>query len=214
MRRAFLQRCAPLVVVSLLLSGCMVMRTGGPPEPGAEQFVFDVVPGTGGGTEAEEIAGDLAAGEVEDATVVGRVDTPLGMISIVAYTEEADGITYRCRGTISPSGGGAACSSGDPPGNVSGPGPMEVRITGVGVMDDWTTVELEVGQAVTQIVATADGGTTYRSGVADGFSLIVYPTRRGPLTVRGLDGSGTAVSDPVETDDPRPLDQPPAPTDH
>jgi hypothetical protein len=185
------------VIAAVSLAGCGLGRLGGgQPEPGPEQFAFHVVPGEGAGEEASVVAEEMASGVVSDASLVGTVATPLGEFQIVTYTETADGLVMSCRAVTGDVSASGACES--PPRELEA---RQVEVSGVGVTDDWSTVDVVAGSDVVEVVARAEDGTTYRSDVAEGYALLVYPSERGGLAITGLDEAGEAVGPPVEVEE-------------
>ena len=189
-------RAIVVVAMAMALAGCGLARVGGQPEPGPEQFTFHVVPGGGTADDASRVAEEMASGPVTDASLIGTVATPLGQFQIVTYTETVDGFVMQCRALSGSNTASGSCQS--PP---TEPAPDEVTIQGVGLADGWATVDVVAGPEVVEVVGRAGDGTVYRSDLAEGYALLVYPTDRGGLTITGLDHAGEAVAPSVEVDD-------------
>ena len=201
-------RMMAVAVVAVVLAGCLA-RVGGP-EPGPEQFEFEVEPASGD-QDPGEVVGDFASGDVSEASIVGTVATPLGEMTIVTYTETVDGSVLRCRATVGPSTGGAACTEADDSSADPTVVPTELRLTSMGTTNEWATVEVETGDQVAVVRGVAEDGTVYRSEVAAGYALLVYPVDRGDLELRGVDAAGAVVTPPVQTEDVGGPDVAPAP---
>lgn len=188
-----------LLVLALGLSGCLA-RSFGPPEPGPEQFLFTVVPGAGPGDAANQAVTDMGgAADVEDADHRASVITPLGRVDIYRYTEVNEGETWTCEASLGASSASTGCT--DDPNGLGVGDDAPLALSGVG-FGNWTTVELRATDEVQSVVATAADGAVYRSNLVDGYALIVYPTRRGQLTVQALDADGSPLGEPIVTDVP------------
>jgi hypothetical protein len=181
----------------VLLTGCAVMRTGGPGDGAVEQFAFEARPGSGPGPDADALVAGYGQSP-EDADHVATIPTPLGDLHMVEFTDQGG----PCRGMLI--GGafgsvGCAAPGGDLGTNAA---PDELRVNGVGQIDDWAMVELEAGENVASVVATAADGRVYRADLVQGFGVIVYPLERGELSIQALDASSAPLGAPVVSDSP------------
>jgi len=187
--RAFL-----VVALCWTLTGCVVMRSGGI-ESGPEQFMFEVRPGSGPGPDADALV-EGHGQSPEDADHLATVATPLGDLTIVEFTDQGG----PCRGMlIGDAFGSVGCAA---PGGDLGPSapPDGLLVTGVGQIDDWAMVEIEAGENVASVVATAEDGRVYRSDLFDGLGVIIYPAERGELSIQAMDASATPLGAPVVSD--------------
>lgn len=186
----------------LLLPACFVARVeGGPVEQGPEQFVFTMVPGEGAGEAAHQAVDEMGE-NVQDAEHLAFVETPLGRVDLYRYSEVTDVEELTCRAVMTPGFGSAGCGL-----EGSGPGDDEVSPAGISVDGGWGVVEVTSGPMVARLSATADDGTVYRSNLLGGTAIIVYPLRRGELTLQGLNDQGQPVGSPARTETPEGLDQ-------
>ncbi len=188
-------RSLALLLVVALLSGCAVVGSSGRNEAGPEQFSFRVLSGAGPGPEADALVSGFAE-QGEAADHIATIPTPLGAVRVVEFVEQGSA----CRALlIESSFASVGCAS--PGGEVDGgAGPDELRVTGVGQMDEWTMVEIEAGDAIASVVATADDGRVYRAELHEGLGVIVYPSARGALSIQGLDAEAAPVGAPVVTE--------------
>lgn len=179
---------ALLALLALALSGCGLI-TASPGDPaGPEQFLFPAVAGEGKGARAEQLLEGMARGR--EADHLATVRSPLGDLHFLKYVG-ADGNS--CRAIIGPRFGSTACSFGEAAGF---PAAGEIVVSAAGV-DDWVIVEVTAGPGVAAATATAADGTTYRAQVVGGVGAVVYPARRGDLTIQALDAGDAPIGDTV-----------------
>lgn len=181
-----------LVALTVVLSACLIAQTE-EPEAGPEQFAFTMVPGSGPGPEANEAVDD----NTDDANHVAWVETPLGRLDLYTYTAMGQGPATTCMLIQSAMFGSTAC--GDTEAEFDDD---EVRLRGVGVVDDWAMVEIGAGDNVASIVLSASDARVYRSNVVEGWAIVVYPAERGNATIQGLDMDGNPVGTPVTAELP------------
>lgn len=188
-------RSGLVALLCLALAGCALIRTGGPGEGAVEQFSFDARPGTGSGPEADALVAGFGENPA-DADHIATISTPLGDLALVEFTDQGG----PCRGMlIGDVFGSVGCAA---PGGDLGPNaaPDELRVTGVGQIEDWAMVELEAGENVASVVATAADGRVYRAELFEGIGVIVYPLERGELSIQALDSSSAPLGAPVISD--------------
>lgn len=188
-------RILVVLVVCGLVAGCAMMRTGGPGDGAVEQFAFEARPGAGPGPDADALVAGYGQNPA-DADHIATIPTPLGDLHMVEFTDQGG----PCRGMLI--GDTSAIVGCAPPGGDPGPNaaPDELRVTGVGQIDDWAMVELEAGENVASVVATAADGRVYRAELVRGFGAIIYPLERGELSIQALDDSSAPLGAPVVSD--------------
>ena len=180
----------------LLVSAC-IARVEGRQEATPEQFVFRVVPGQGQTDEATDALVEMLREPVADVDHRASVATPRGQMDFYRFSDDAVENPSVCTAILSEDGtAGSSCGEGD------SIGADELRVPGIGMSDDWTTLEIQAGSGVAGARAVAPDSTVYRTNLVDGFGVIVYPTRRGSVIVQGLDRAGNAVGDPVSSEGP------------
>lgn len=193
----------PALTAALLSSGCLTRVAG--PADGPEQFQFTMVARAGAGPEAEAIAQKNVGIDQYvrgTARLVGTVTTPLGQVDILHFQLQADGVLNHCEGEFGPQFGSWGCGpAGQEVVNPLLDGDV-ISAAGGGGSQDWTQGSIRVADGVTRIAALAADGTAYAIVPANGYGYIVWPTKRGDLTLTALDvdGSeiGTASMDAVE----------------
>lgn len=188
-------RLLALLSLCVLVTGCAVMRTGGPGDGAVEQFAFEAHPGSGPGPDADALVAGYGQSP-EDAHHIATIPTPLGDLHVVEFTDQGG----PCRGMLI--GDTSAIVGCAPPGGDLGTSaaPDELRVTGVGQIDDWAIVELEAGENVASVVATAADGRVYRAELVEGFGVIIYPDDRGELSIQALDASANPLGGRVVAD--------------
>jgi hypothetical protein len=199
-------RVLAVMLLCVSVVGCAVMRTGGPGEDAVEQFAFEARPGSGTGPEADALVGGFGENP-ENADHIATIPTPLGDLTIVEFTDQGG----PCRGLlIGDAFGSVGCAA--PGGDLgSGAAPDELRVTGVGQIQDWAMVELEAGENVASVAATAADGRVYRAELVDGIGVILYPLERGELSIQALDTESAPVGPPVISDSMGGPESPPEP---
>jgi hypothetical protein len=188
-------RVLAVAMLCVALAGCGLTRTGGPGDGAVEQFSFEARPGGGPGPEADALVAGFGENPA-DADHIATIPTPLGDLTMVEFTDQGG----PCRGMlIGDAFGSVGCAA--PGGDLdSSAAPDELRVTGVGQIQDWAMVELEAGEDVASVVATASDGRVYRAELVDGFGVIVYPLERGELSIQALDAEAAPLGAPVISD--------------
>lgn len=188
-------RALAILMLCASLAGCVLTRTGGPGDGAVEQFTFEASPGGGPGPAADSLVEGFGQNPT-NADHIATIPTPLGALAIVEFTDQGG----PCRGLlIGDVFGSVGCAA---PGGDLGPSaaPDELRVTGTGQVQDWTFVEMEAGENVASVVATAADGRVYRAELIDGLGVIVYPSERGQLSVQALDAESAPLGPPVTSD--------------
>lgn len=178
------------VLLGMLVTGCGLFVVSSDDDAGPEQFEFPVTPGEGPGARADQLLEGFGGGH--EANHLVTVRSPVGDLHFLTFVG-SDG--NPCRAMVGSRFATTACTAA---GQIEAPAAGELLVSGGGT-GEWRILEITAGDGVVAVTATATDGTGYRAQVVRGVGAIVYPARRGDLTLQGLDSAGAPVGDPVTT---------------
>lgn len=181
----------PLFLLTLALSGCVL---AGDADTQVADVVIELTPGSGKGTEAEQMMRDRPDYIPGSADHLASLDTEQGTIVWIRYRQPAGGTVHTCLEQYHAEFGFTTC-----PGlwedQFQGAIPTS-HVTELGSLigPDRQQVQLGVSREVAYLIATSETGTRYRLVPARNLAFIDWPNTDGTLNVEAFARGGRSLS--------------------